>query len=86
MDFAIQFIGTFFDLLTIAIVARILMSWFRASRTGRLSQFLYDVTEPVLRIARKVTPRIGMFDFSPIVALIALDIIQGLLIRLLLQI
>ena len=86
MEFAIQFTNTLFDLLSIAIIARILMSWFRASRHGRLYQFINDVTEPMIRVAKKITPRTGMLDFSPLIALIGLDIIQAIFIRILLQI
>ena len=86
MDFLIQFIGTLFDLISLAILARILMSWFQASRTGRITQFLYDVTEPILGPARRIIPRVGMLDFSPIVVLIGLDIVQSLLINILVQI
>ena len=86
MEFLIQFIGTVFDLLAIAIVGRILMSWFRTSQTGAIYRFLYDITEPVLGPARRVIPSVGMIDFSPIVVLILLDLAQNLIIRLLLQI
>ncbi len=81
MEFLIQFTNIFFNLLTWAIIARILLSWFRASPGGRFSQFLYSVTEPILRIARRILPPIGMMDFSPILALIVLDILRGLIIK-----
>ena len=76
MQFLIQFTNVFFNLLTYAIIARILLSWFRASSGGRFSQFLYNTTEPVLRLARRILPPIGMMDFSPILALIVLDILR----------
>jgi YggT family protein len=37
--------------------------------------FLRDVSEPYLRLFRRFIPSMGMFDFSPIVALIALQIV-----------
>ncbi len=86
MDFAIQFIKTLFDLLSVAIIARILLSWFQTSRGGPLHRFVNDITEPIIRVAKKITPRTGMIDLSPLIALIALDIIRAILIRLLLQI
>jgi len=86
MEFLIQFIGTVFDLIALAIVARILMSWFRASQGSSIFRFLYDITEPILGPARRIIPRLGMIDFSPIVVLILLDIAQNFVIRLLLQI
>jgi YggT family protein len=40
--------------------------------------FLRDVSEPYLSIFRRFLPNIGMFDISPIVALIVLSIVRGL--------
>lgn len=38
--------------------------------------FLRDVSEPYLRIFRRIIPTVGMFDFSPILAIIVLGILQ----------
>ncbi|HEX4009077.1 MAG TPA: YggT family protein [Solirubrobacteraceae bacterium] len=43
-----------------------------------LMNFLRDVCDPYLRIFRKVIPAIGSFDFSPMVAIIVLYIVQSL--------
>lgn len=37
--------------------------------------FLRDVSEPYLRIFRRFIPPLGMMDFSPIVALIVLQVV-----------
>jgi YggT family protein len=42
--------------------------------------FLRDVSEPYLRIFRKFIPSIGMFDLSPMIAIIALYIVRALLV------
>lgn len=81
MTFLIQFTNVFFNLLSWAIIARILLSWFKTNPGGRFSQFLYNTTEPVLRIARRILPPIGMMDFSPILALILMDVIRGLILK-----
>ena len=83
MEFLIQFIDILFKLLTYAIIARILLSWFGGNRHGKFYQFIHDIREPILGIARKLLPPIGMMDFSPILALLALDIIRALLIKIL---
>jgi len=44
--------------------------------------FLRDVSEPYLRIFRRFIPPIGMFDFSPIIALLVLYFVGGLIISL----
>lgn len=75
----IQTIDLLFTLLYLAIMARIILSWFRFDPYHPVSVFLYRVTEPLLGFFRGIIPPIGMIDLSPIVALIVLGIIQQLL-------
>jgi YggT family protein len=44
--------------------------------------FLRDVCEPYLRIFRRFIPQFGPFDFSPIVAIIVLQIVGGIVVNL----
>lgn len=44
--------------------------------------FLRDVSEPYLRVFRKLIPPIGMFDLSPILAIIVLYLVRDLLVSL----
>jgi YggT family protein len=44
--------------------------------------FLRDVTEPYLRIFRRLPLRIGPMDLSPIVAIFALRIVGGIVVAL----
>jgi len=39
-------------------------------------RLIYAVTEPIMGPIRKVLPKTGMFDFSPVVALILLHFIR----------
>ena len=41
--------------------------------------FLRDVSEPYLRLFRRFIPTVGMFDFSPMVAIIVLYILQAVI-------
>jgi YggT family protein len=43
--------------------------------------FLRDVCEPYLRIFRRVIPMVGAFDFSPIVAILVLSLVNGLIVN-----
>jgi YggT family protein len=43
--------------------------------------FLRDVCEPYLRIFRRVIPQIGALDFSPIVAILVLSLLNTLLVQ-----
>jgi YggT family protein len=38
--------------------------------------FLRDVSDPYLRLFRRFVPTVGMFDFSPIVAIVVLYVLQ----------
>ena len=72
----IRFVGTFFY---IAIFARVILSWFPASTTNPIVVFIYAVTEPLLSPIRRIVPRFGMIDLSPMIALLSIVLIQELL-------
>jgi YggT family protein len=44
-------------------------------------KFLRDVVEPYLRIFRRFIPSVGMFDFSPMIAIIVLYFLRYVLVR-----
>lgn len=48
-----------------------------------LIRFIYEVTEPWLRIFRRFIPPVGMIDFSPVAAFFALEILRQLVLALL---
>ncbi|HEX4482239.1 MAG TPA: YggT family protein [Solirubrobacteraceae bacterium] len=43
--------------------------------------FLRDICEPFLRIFRRLLPSFGGFDFSPILAIITLQIVNSLIVN-----
>jgi YggT family protein len=43
--------------------------------------FLREVCEPFLRIFRRVIPMVGAFDFSPILAILTLQIVNNLVVQ-----
>lgn len=43
--------------------------------------FLRDVCEPYLRVFRRVIPQLGAFDFSPIVAILVLSLVNTLIVQ-----
>ena len=83
LSYIASFIRIFFGLLSFAIIARVLLSWFPGGGAYEVRSFIHRVTEPVLGPARRVIPRIGMIDISPIVVFFLLDIFQTILLYLL---
>lgn len=49
--------------------------------TDAIFTFLRDVCEPFLRLFRRVIPRLGPFDFSPVVAILVLELFNSLVIQ-----
>jgi YggT family protein len=49
--------------------------------TDSILGFLRDICEPFLRIFRRLLPQFGGFDFSPILALITLSIINNVVVE-----
>jgi uncharacterized protein YggT (Ycf19 family) len=49
--------------------------------TDAVLNFFRDVSEPYLRLFRRFIPPVGMFDFSPMVAIIVLYVLQRLIVN-----
>jgi YggT family protein len=82
LDFFISFSSFLCYLLIIIIIARSVLSWFSPRPTNIVTIYLYKVTEPLLMPIRRILPRTGMVDFSPLIALIILYGILAVLRRL----
>ena len=70
-------------ILTIAIIVRAILSWFALSRYNLVIVLLDDITEPILSPLRQVVPRLGMFDITPIIAILILYFIPTILLYIL---
>ncbi len=77
--FLISFVDLLFQILIFAILIRALLSWFPISPGSPLVRLLDDITEPILAPLRRVVPRLGMMDITPIVAMVALSLLQQIL-------
>lgn len=77
------FLSTFIYFYSILIVLRIFMSWLpNIDWDAQPMKFIRIVTDVYLDIFRTFIPPIGGLDFSPIVALIVLSLIQDLLVKI----
>jgi YggT family protein len=82
MSLLVYFIDLVFTLLSLAILARVLLSWVRVSPYHPAVEFLYQITEPILGPLRRAIPPVGMVDISPVIAIILLQIIQQVLVAI----
>jgi YggT family protein len=67
-----------FGFLTFALLVRVISSWIPSLGASRWLRWSYGATEWMLRPLRGLIPSIGVIDITPIVAYIALQILQWL--------
>jgi YggT family protein len=69
------------NIYLLAIFGFIILSWFPlqpGSVPSRIFGYLRMAVDPVLAPLRKVLPRLGPFDFSPIILILGLGIVARL--------
>jgi YggT family protein len=66
-----------FGLLRLALLVRVLSSWFPALAASRWVGWSYSATEWMLRPLRRLIPSFGVIDITPIVAYFALQLLQA---------
>ena len=77
-----------FNIYIFIVIARALISWVSPDPYNPIVRFLHNATDPVLYRLRNLIPflRAGTFDFSPIVLLLLLSVLQQVVISFLMQI
>ncbi|MDX6553743.1 MAG: YggT family protein [Gaiellales bacterium] len=86
VDTLISFVTALYYVYTILILLYIILSWVQLPYNvwiGRIRTFLHDTVEPYLGLFRRLIPPIGMFDVSPIVALVVLGLVYQVVVSVL---
>lgn len=86
IDSVESFVTVFVYVYSLLILAYIITTWIRLPYSvwlNRIQRFLYDVCDPYLRMWRRVLPTFGPLDLSPVVAVLALNILLRVVINLL---
>ena len=81
--FLVQFINLFVSFYSLIIIARVFLPLVGADPLNPIIRFIFDVTEPVLAPLRRYTV-VGMWDLSPVVALVLLTVVQQVVVSLVL--
>ena len=78
------FVNVFISVYALVVFVYVLTSWIRLPYSlSPVQRFLYEVCEPYLRLWRRVLPRVGALDFSPMVAIFALFVVGQIVVKLL---
>ena len=85
--YALQlFIVKLADAYTTILLVYVLMSWipYGASKwVEDIRSVLASISEPYLGLFRRIIPPLGMIDFSPVVAIIVLQLAESLILAIL---
>ncbi len=78
----INLLSLVFQVYSFLLILRILLEWMRISYANKYMRFLWDVTEPLLAPIRRRLPSFAGLDFSPVVLILLLSLLQMLLTSL----
>jgi YggT family protein len=73
-----------FSLLELIVFARVMLSWLPISPWHPVARWLRRIADPILRPFQRVLPSFGGIDFSPLLALAVLYVLQQVVHALLL--
>lgn len=82
MVYIITLIQIITSVLSLLVLIDILLHWFM-DPYHPIRRTLDSIVEPMLIPIRRILPTVGMFDFSPVVLLILIELVSKILIDLL---
>jgi YggT family protein len=71
---------TLIDVYATIILVRVVLSWLPVDQDQPWARFIVGVTEPVVGPIRRVLPPLGGLDFSPLVAMLLLQLLRNMLV------
>ena len=78
----IRIVQTIFEILSLVVLVDVILSYFM-SPFHPIRVFLDRIVGPMLSPIRRIVPPLMNIDFSPVILLILLQIIESILIRIL---
>ncbi len=73
----LNFINLFVTVFQVLLLIRVVMSWISPNPTSGFGVLMVELTEPILSPIRKLLPKTQLFDFSPIVAFLLLQLLSA---------
>lgn len=73
------FVRNFLEILVLVVwglvLVRVVLSWVDPTTRNSASRYVVAMTEPLLAPIRRLLPRTGMVDFSPLILMLVLAVI-----------
>ncbi|MEH2417952.1 YggT family protein [Nostoc sp.] len=78
MYLLINTLATFIQIYTLLLIVRVLLTWFPTINWyNQPFAALSQITDPYLNLFRRIIPPLGGMDFSPMLAIILLQVVGG---------
>lgn len=81
----IEIVNIAFSVLIWMVIIRCLLSFIPHNPYQSIIRFIYEVTEPVMAPFRRIVPVIGGLDISPVVVVLALELVRWAFIQVILM-
>lgn len=78
-------VGFVLMMMTILIIVQVILGFVGGDSRHPIIPLVFQLTEPVLKPIRRRMPALGGLDFSPMIALLAIALLQALLVQPLLD-
>jgi YggT family protein len=82
INFLTGLVDLIFRLLTVVVVIDVIVSYFLPPYNN-VRIFLDRIVSPLLNPIRRIVPPVQMIDFSPIILLVLLQVVEFIIVRLL---
>ena len=79
-------VSKLFDVIYLLLIVRIILSWVNPDPYSKIVQVIYKITDPILAPFKRLPLQVGMFDFSPIIAFIVINVLRNFIVNILYQI
>jgi YggT family protein len=83
MGIVLTFVNLLYWAFWLLILARVIISFTRMDPYHPVRRTVFDLTEPILAPIRRILPPTSGLDFSPLIALLLLELVRMLLFQLL---
>ena len=79
-------VNLIFQIINIAILVRVVLSWIPHNKMNPLINIIYKITEPILKPIQSIVPPIGGgIDITPMIAIFLIQLLRPIIIGLLIS-
>jgi YggT family protein len=75
-------INIMFTVYVYLIIVQVILSWVPHNPSQSIFRFIDEATEPILAFCRRLIPPVGGIDFSPMIAILAVELVRRVVLSI----